>query len=108
MNCDGALAPHYVLRWTEQNQDTIIGYANGTTFLEINKRNFRSIPILIPPEEELRTFAAVADILHRKLVATIRESYGLQQIRDALLPKLVGGQIRVPDEYEPGNLESAA
>jgi type I restriction enzyme S subunit len=35
--------------------------------------------------------------LHAKLVANLRESETLAAIRDALLPKLLSGEIRVKD-----------
>lgn len=44
MLCDDTLPNHYVLRWAQANTDTIVGNANGTTFLEISKKNFRPIP----------------------------------------------------------------
>lgn len=101
MICDRGLPNHYVLRWAEENEDTIVGYANGTTFLEINKRNFRTIPIEVPPHHELERFAAEVSPLHRRLVSTIRESASLLKVRDALLSKLVSGQLRVQEDYEP-------
>ena len=102
MLCDDRLPSHYVMRWIEQNKETIVGYANGTTFLEINKRNFRTIPIPIPPDGALEALTAELEPLHRRLVTTIRESKALQGVRDELLPKLVSGAIRVPEDYTTG------
>jgi type I restriction enzyme, S subunit len=101
MICDRGLPNHYVLRWTENNQDTIVAYANGTTFLEINKRNFRTIPVEVPPADELERFTAEVTPLHRRLVATVRESDSLVKVRDALLSRLVSGEVRVQNNYEP-------
>jgi type I restriction enzyme S subunit len=108
MICDRGLTNHFMLRWAEANHDTIVDYANGTTFLEINKRSFRTIPVEVPPDGELEAFDAEVGPVHQKLVATIRESTALLAVRDALLPKLVSGRILVNQEYQPGNLKSAA
>ncbi len=95
MMCDGPLPNHFVLHWARFNMDTIVGNANGTTFLEISKRNFRPIPVLVPPRPVLDRFVELAEPLHCRVVANLHESHTLAAIRDALLPKLLSGQIRV-------------
>src|SRR5205814_759466 len=57
MICDGPVPNHYVLHWARQNMETIVARANGTTFLEISKTNFRPIPVLIPLKPVLKIFA---------------------------------------------------
>ena len=95
MVCDGELPNLYVLRWVKSNLDVIVGAANGTTFLEISKRNFRPIPVAIPPRELLDRFMGVAGDLHARVVANLLESRTLAELRDALLPKLISGELRV-------------
>ena len=95
MICDEGLPNHYVLHWLRENMETIESRANGTTFLEIIKANFRPIRALVPPEPILQRFTQVAGKLHKMMVANARESLTLATIRDALLPKLLSGEIRV-------------
>jgi len=97
MICDKELPNLYVLHWTRENMDTIIGNANGTTFQEISKRNFRPIQALVPPSDLLNRFVQLAAPLHGRIVANLFESRTLAAIRDALLPKLISGEIRVKD-----------
>ncbi len=97
MVCDRTLPNHYVLHWARQNMDIIIGNANGTTFLEISKRNFRPIPVIVPPPDVLKAFVTRVEPLHMRIVSNLRESRTLAALRDSLLPKLISGELRVPD-----------
>jgi type I restriction enzyme, S subunit len=97
MICDGPLPNHYVLHWAHHNMETIIGNANGTTFLEISKANFRPLQVLVPPPDVLTAFVAQVDPLYRRVVANLKQSRTLAALRDALLPKLISGEVRVGD-----------
>ena len=67
------------------------------TFLEISKGNFRSIPVLDPGGALLREFGRIAGPLHERTVNVARESRTLAALRDTLLPKLISGELRIPD-----------
>ena len=97
MICDGPLPNHYVLQWARQNIETIVGNANGTTFLEISKANFRPIQVLVPSSSVLVAFVAQVDSLHRRIVCNLEESHTLAALRDTLLPKLISGAVRLGD-----------
>lgn len=97
MVCDGRVPNQYVLHWTDLNMDAIKLRANGTTFMEISKANFRPMPILVPPPNDLGRFQEIANAQHRLVVGCVRESETLAEVRDTLLPKLISGAIRVPD-----------
>jgi len=97
MVCDRQLPNYYVLQWARQNMDTIIANANGTTFLEISKSSFRPINVVVPSAKLLDRFSALAEPVYRRIVANLQESVTLATIRDALLPKLMSGEIRVKD-----------
>ena len=51
----------------------------------------------LPPEEILVKFGLLATYLMRRISATADQSVILSKIRDALLPKLISGEIRIPD-----------
>lgn len=97
MICDRELPNHYVLQWTRANMDTIKGRANGTTFLEISKTNFRPLNIVISSSKILQCFTEQAAVLHQQIVTNIEQSRTLATIRDTLLPKLISGEIRVKE-----------
>ena len=85
----------FLLYWCEAFHDLIIDYANGSTFLEISKRDFRRIPMVMPDEAAITAFANYARPLHEQIVTNECESRTLAVKRDALLPKLVSGDLRL-------------
>lgn len=95
MVCDRDLPNYYVLQWVRHNMVTIIGNANGTTFLEISKKNFRPIEVLVPPREILDRFVSLVRPLYERITSNLRESKTIATIRDTLLPKLLSGEIRI-------------
>lgn len=97
MICDQELSNHYVLRWAQTNMDIIEGRANGTTFMEISKKNFRPIPVLVPEQQILKIFNKQAELVHQQVVNNLRQNKNLTSIRDVLLPKLLSGEIRVKE-----------
>ena len=97
MKCDGALPNVFVLPWCRESMDAIVGNANGSTFQEISKSNFRPIPVVVPSEPVLARYAQSAESLYRQMAENERESRSLAQLRDTLLPKLISGELRVAD-----------
>lgn len=87
----------FLLRWVSAAHDEIISYANGSTFLEISKVNFRPIRTVAPIASVMQAFDRVARPRYRQVVENERESRTLAALRDALLPKLISGELRVKD-----------
>ena len=85
----------FMLHWCRVFHDQIVNYANGSTFLEISKRNFRRIPLVVPTEEVMTAFDRLVGMLHKHVVSSERESRALAVHRDALLPRLVSGELRM-------------
>ncbi len=97
MKCDGALPNVFVLPWCRESMDAIIGNANGSTFQEISKSNFRPLRVVVPSDLVLTSFTRLAGSLYRQLAENEREACYLAQLRDTLLPRLISGELRVPD-----------
>lgn len=97
MRCSRELPSVFVLFWCGQNMDLILGNANGSTFQEISKKNFRPIPVVVPHVAILEKFKKQVEPLYRHIVENEQESQALIQLRDSLVPKLVSGELRVAD-----------
>lgn len=91
------LPPLYMLFWCRLNMDAIKGRANGSTFMEISKKAFRPIPALVPPASIVEAFCDVAGALFERLVENERQAQTLATLRDTLLPRLISGQLRLPE-----------
>ena len=85
----------FMLYWSEASHDEIINYANGSTFLEISKSNFRQLPVVVPDEAAMKKFDGLARPLYNRIVSNERQARSLAALRDVLLPKLISGEIWV-------------
>lgn len=93
----------YLLCWAETNMDQVISRANGSTFLEISKKNFRDIPFLIPCEKVNREFDRIVRPFFSRITALQIENMTLKQTRDRLLPKLISGDVEVTIMSQAGS-----
>jgi type I restriction enzyme S subunit len=93
-----ALMPStYLLNWCLSNVQQFKDRASGTTFAEISKAAFRPIPLLAPSDQVARIFSEKAQILYDRVVSNMKQSNLLSASRDTLLPKLISGELRIPD-----------
>ena len=97
IKCGEHISKGYTLFWCHENMDIIKGNASGTTFQEISKRNFRPLKVIVPTTGLLKVFDSIINPILEKITLTILESRDLTVQRDALLPKLVSGKLRVDD-----------
>ena len=54
-------------------------------------------PVIRVPDPVLTEFAAIANPLLDRFAQSERESRTLAALRDTLLPRLISGELRVPD-----------
>lgn len=70
-----------------------LGYKSGTTVLHLNKICFKEYTIKLPNEKLLKDLSKVIEINYKKISQIIEENKKLEQLKDALLPKLMNGEI---------------
>ena len=95
MICDGPLPPIFVLNWVSSSMEAIKAHASGTTFLEISKREFRTLTVVKPTNDVTVAYQQAAKPLFDLLTACAKENVCLAKIRDYILPRLLSGQVRV-------------
>ena len=69
----------------------------GTVFGSISKKDFLGLPQILPPEQNITKFEDIAGPLDEKVRLNEQENKTLATLRDTLLPKLISGEVRVPD-----------
>ena len=94
------LQPLYMYFWLKQNMDVIKSRSNGSTFMEISKKAFRPIPMLVPVAGVLDKFLDVVNPIFTRLAENEKQAQTLTTLRDTLLPRLISGQLRLPDVGE--------
>lgn len=95
MKCSGRISNWHTYIWAYENMDAIVANANGSTFQEISKKNFRPLPILIADEAVHSAFDRLVSPMFEQITANVVESRTLASTRDTLLPKLMSGELRV-------------
>jgi type I restriction enzyme S subunit len=85
----------FLLYWTHFAHEYILSKANGSTFLEINKANFRSLLLKRPDDNVLKAFDTLIRQMYKSVVSNERESHSLVSLRNTLLPKLISGELPI-------------
>lgn len=92
----------YLIHWCKANMAEIKGRASGTTFQEISKRNFREINFIRPDEKVIAVYTRTAKTLYDEITLKAKEKQSLINLRDTLLPKLLLGEVEIPDFINEG------
>jgi type I restriction enzyme S subunit len=89
----------YLFFWLDQDWMTqeIISLNSNSAQPGINQQGVRALPLLKPPDAMVEAFDRLSKKLTDRLFAACHESRTLAALRDALLPKLIRGEIRVKD-----------
>jgi len=87
----------YNLFQSEDFQAHIAGYTSGTTVLHLAKDGIPSYQFIKPEDPVLDKYHEIAGPMFSLIEQNLQQSRTLAAIRDILLPKLISGEIRVPD-----------
>ena len=88
----GAQSFAFYLIWSLQKiLDTFNG--EGTVFGAINKKALNDLSVIIPTFDSMKCFENVCSPLDELIRSNSTENLRLAQLRDALLPKLMSGEI---------------
>jgi len=82
---------------TEAVVDTLRQRGHGSVFNTITRDTLHSLRVASPPDEVASAFERVVQSLMLRLLVSQQESRTLAALRDSLLPKLISGELRVPD-----------
>ena len=86
----------YYLVWAIQQE--IQQYEHtGTVFGAINKKQFKALKTVEPKLAAVELFETFVLPLDERIRLNVSESRTLSGLRDTLLPKLISGELRVPD-----------
>lgn len=80
-----------------KGQHDIQRIVTGSAQLKFNKTNFRSLKLAIPEPLVLERFESIAGELLAKIDSNLAAAKNLATLRDTLLPRLISGQLRLPE-----------
>ncbi|WP_421309615.1 restriction endonuclease subunit S [Aeromonas sp. 603696] len=73
------------------------GGSGGSVFHNLSKSSFEKIPELLPTNNLAQQYCQIVDPLVEKIIDNQRQAQTLATLRDTLLPRLISGQLRLPD-----------
>ncbi len=68
----------------------------GSAVPSLNRNHIHSLPYLLPARECVDTFEVIASQIHKRCRVNEKQIQTLVDIRVALLPRLISGQLRIP------------
>lgn len=87
----------YVYYFLKENLSAIENVASGSTFKEVSGGAMKNFPAVIPDDDTLAKFKQFCSPLLEQQRALEYENRYLASLRDALLPKLMNGEIDVSE-----------
>ena len=87
----------YLLLRTPVFHELVAGHSNGTTVNMLPLDGLQKPRFVLPPEQLVRHFGKLFEPTQQQLEVMHDENVTLAALRDALLPKLISGELRVPD-----------
>ncbi len=93
------MMPHYLCELfnSRKMHDIISGYGNGTTVNMLPIDALQKPMIVVPPSQIIDKYENLAISIYSRRESLISENNTLSSLRDTLLPKLISGQLRIPD-----------
>lgn len=77
----------------------------GTIFGSINKKDFEALPVVVPSKGVLFAFDEISKTTDGSIEINEQKIRALVEIRDTILPRLISGQLQLPDAQQ--NFEEA-
>lgn len=74
--------------------------SGGSATLNLNKTQFSKIKIIKPIDDLLKKFHTCVNSNFKIILTKQKENLKLQELRDTLLPKLMSGELEIPDDIE--------
>ncbi len=87
----------YLYLTSYQGQHAIASIVGGSAQPKFNKTDFRSLQILIPDVPLIFKLNEFIDSIRKRQNINLEENVSLMNLRDTLLPKLISGELRIPD-----------
>jgi type I restriction enzyme S subunit len=78
-------------------RERAVGYATGTTVLALPRDALEQHLIYLPSNELLEVFADLCEPVFAAIMSNEVKTQTLTQLRDTLLPRLISGQLRLPE-----------
>ena len=88
----------YCILSTSRFKEHALGYVNGTTVLHMSKKAVPEYLCAFPKDiNQIRDLCITLDSIYKRMAVTYDENSRLSTLRDTLLPRLMSGELEVPE-----------
>ena len=87
----------YLCATRDESIDRLASLADGGAYPAVRPDVVASTPCTLPPDEVMRVFESAARPLLDAVGANSEQAQTLSTLRDTLLPRLISGQLRLPE-----------
>lgn len=88
----------YCILSTSRFKEHALGYVNGTTVLHMSKKAVPEYTCAFPKDiNQIRDLCITLDSIYKRMAVTYEENSRLSTLRDTLLPRLMSGELEVPE-----------
>lgn len=88
----------YCILSTSRFKEHALGYVNGTTVLHMSKKAVPEYTCAFPNDiNQIKDLCLTLDSIYKRMAVTYEESSNLSALRDTLLPRLMSGEIEIPE-----------
>jgi len=92
------ISKNFLFFWLRKIADHLVHIADGSVQKNLNIALVSSQKILCPSSEVLQSFETIADPLLGRIRENCIQAQTLATLRDTLLPRLISGQLRLPND----------
>ena len=87
----------YALFRLKETKELLISISRGTAQANLSPVEASKLPMVIPSEDARKSFSMISDSIMNKIISIHIENSRLSLLRDTLLPRLMPGEIEVPE-----------
>lgn len=87
----------YALFRLKETKELLISISRGTAQANLSPVEASKLPMVIPSEDARKSFSMITDSIMNKIISIHIENSRLSLLRDTLLPRLMSGEIEVPE-----------
>jgi type I restriction enzyme S subunit len=78
-------------------RERAVGYATGTTVLALPRDALEKHQLVLPSGDVLKEFDSLVNPIMNRIQLNNFKAHSLTALRDTLLPRLISGQLRLPE-----------
>lgn len=93
-----SVSKEYMYLYLLHERESILSFSNGSVFRNLKTDILKKYKLIVPTEHVLLEFQKIVEPLFQHIKSLTTEINILSSIRDNVLPRLLCGEINIPDE----------